>query len=73
MSVYTQKRTCERCKALDTTARSYENSCQLGFNNRGPSGAFGLQQTIPQEPCPKPMTINAFYQELKIKQERIAR
>jgi hypothetical protein len=53
---------CERCTAYSGTARPFENACELGYNN---SGAYikilGINRIQPQEPCPKPLTIEARY------------
>lgn len=52
-------RNCERCRAYDVTARP--NGCALGYNNTGPYlREFGIYRIEPQEPCPKPLSIQAF-------------
>lgn len=52
--------TCERCRAYDVTHRP--NGCTLGYNNVGSYVArFGIHRIEPQEPCPKPLTIEALF------------
>lgn len=59
------KRTCEGCRALDTTFRT---RCDLGFEISASKQYYGLDVAWkPLEECPKPKTYNSYfyYQSLK--------
>ena len=54
-----KKRTCNECRALDEV--SYMN-CGLGYNNKGNYNPhLGINNIVPQEPCPKPKTWNDYF------------
>ena len=51
------KETCERCRAA-----GHDGSCELGYNNRGEwIKGIGTRRIKPQEPCPKPLTIDELF------------
>lgn len=61
------KRTCEGCRALNTTFRT---RCDLGFKITVSKQYCGLDIAWkPMEECPKPKTISEYYylQNMKMK------
>ncbi len=51
------KKNCERCRAITVNGR-----CDLGYNNSGELiPGLGIRRIKPQEPCPKPLTIEDLF------------
>ncbi len=59
-------RNCEGCRAFDELSKSYQPSCTLGYDNKGPMiAAMGIHRFVPQERCPKPMTFDQLFDSPK--------
>ena len=59
-------RTCEGCKALDSSGHAII-PCQLRFNNYGGYNAhLGITIRAPQEPCYKPLTIAQLFEAIDL-------
>ena len=56
--IMSQKRTCERCKAIDYH-RIYP-ICLLGYKTKAKEYKGNVIGSIPLEPCPKPITYNDY-------------
>lgn len=61
----TIKKSCKNCRALGGTR------CELGFKNQTNIN-YSWKDPIPLEPCPKPLTYEAYFAEREKRQKELA-
>jgi len=66
----TMKNTCKGCRALEWSTPNYK--CKLGYEIDTIYDLTGIIEIFPLEPCPKPLTFDAYFQITQAK-ENLAR
>lgn len=64
------KQTCAGCRALDLI--EVKSRCKLSYKIKTTRLLDGSFETIPLEPCPKPLTFDAYFQITQAR-ENVAR